>query len=380
MTQIALPVGFHPFHRKPVFNYQLNRWYSMGYLRYEDAEAVGRSVQDFPGWVKAFRDRAEQAFGDGELLRSAFCLRAAEFLADPNGEDRKSLYDQFLERFNRATAEGGYQRHQIPYRGAHLPAMDYPAAGDESRGTLVIHGGFDSFQEEFFSMAQFLTARGYRVITFDGPGQGGALNHADLPLTHKWEGPVGAVLDHFGLERAALMGISMGGYLCLRAAAFEPRIKQVIALSVVFDYMQIPPAGTRWLVRLFLASDRLLNSTARLKMRMSAQNRWAVKQMLRITRTDTPAEAVKTILAFNEANLHSDRVTQHVLLLSGARDHYIPLKMHRKQKRALTGAASVTERVYTRADHAENHCQVGNLGLMLGEVVDWLEHTDGHSD
>ena len=47
---------------------------------------------------------------------------------------------------------------------------------------------------------------------------------------HAWEKPAKAILDHFHLDAVDWLGASCGGYLALRAAAFEPRIKHVISL------------------------------------------------------------------------------------------------------------------------------------------------------
>ena len=41
-------------------------------------------------------------------------------------------------------------------------------------------------------------------------------------MIHDWERAVAAVLDHFGIDSCTLMGVSLGGYLAPRAAAFEP--------------------------------------------------------------------------------------------------------------------------------------------------------------
>ena len=49
------------------------------------------------------------------------------------------------------------------------------------------------------------------MIAFDGPGQGGARRLAGLPFEPDWERPVAAVLDRFALDRASLVGMSMGG-------------------------------------------------------------------------------------------------------------------------------------------------------------------------
>jgi hypothetical protein len=47
--------------------------------------------------------------------------------------------------------------------------------------------------------------------------------------------------------------------------------------------------------------------------------------------------------------------------------------MHAKQVKALTHARSVTARVFTKEEHAENHCQLGNIGLALDVMVRWIE-------
>ena len=84
-------------------------------------------------------------------------------------------------------------------------------------------------------------------------------------------------------------------------------------------------------------------------------------------------DATDKLLQFNEHNLHSELVTQDVLILTGIKDHFIPLKMHARQVSALRNAKSVTARIFTAEDHAGNHCQVGNIGLALDIMEKWLE-------
>ncbi|PKL76048.1 MAG: hypothetical protein CVV27_12295, partial [Candidatus Melainabacteria bacterium HGW-Melainabacteria-1] len=96
---------------------------------------------------------------------------------------------------------------------------------------------FDAFVEEFYAIWATLAAAGYEVIAFEGPGQGGALRKHGLVFDHDWEKPTKAVLDHFEFAEASLLGVSMGGYWCLRAAAFEPRIQRAIAFPPVYDWM-----------------------------------------------------------------------------------------------------------------------------------------------
>ena len=46
----AFPVGYHRFHTDQVFNYQVNRWHSLGYLAYDHLKTVGASIHKFIDW------------------------------------------------------------------------------------------------------------------------------------------------------------------------------------------------------------------------------------------------------------------------------------------------------------------------------------------
>jgi hypothetical protein len=165
----------------------------------------------------------------------------------------------------------------------------------------------------------------------------------------------------------------MGGWMCFRAAAFEPRITRVIASSIAFDYMQIPPVPIQMLAKFLLRFPRLMDYLAGLKMKASYQERWGINNLMYITNTCTPMDATDVLLRFNEQNQHPDLVKQDVLILTGAEDHFIPLKMHYKQVSALTNARSVTARIFTREEQGQNHCQIGNIGLALEVMLKWIK-------
>lgn len=86
-----------------------------------------------------------------------------------------------------------------------------------------------------------------------------------------------------------------------------------------------------------------------------------------------PIEATDLMLELNASNLHSDLVKQDVLILMGKDDHFVPFKMHDMQVQALTSAKSVTTRVFTKGDQAQNHCQIGNIGLALDVMLNWIK-------
>jgi pimeloyl-ACP methyl ester carboxylesterase len=372
-SRFQFPVGYHKFHKKRLFNFQLNRWYSLGYAGFEDCREAGRAVKTFADWKREMLRLAEKAVEEDKLLRAAFYYRAAEFYLLAEVPEKELLYDEFSRLFYRATQNDKIERLNVPYREGYLPAMKIPSAG-ENKGALVMQGGFDSFIEEFYSMMRYFSERGYEVIAFDGPGQGAARRKYGLALDLEWEKPVKAVLDFLNLDQVTLLGISLGGWLALRAAAFEPRITRVIATGHAVDYMKSMNSLFRAIHLWFFKHARgFMDRMAAKKFRGESIPAWMVKHLMYITKKQKPMDALETYLLMNDRNIHSELVKQDVLILSGRGDHFIPFKMHRKQLKALTNAKSVSGRIFTKKEHAQNHCQTGNMGLALNVMAEWIE-------
>ena len=369
------PVGYFKFHKKQVFNFQLNRGYSLGFTKFEDIEEAGKKIKTFTDWKSEMVKLAEKAVSENRLMNAAFYYRAAEFYTFDNSGEKEFFYKKFSEYFYLAFKEDGIEEINIPYQSGFLPSMRIPPSGNKL-GTIVIHGGFDSFLEEWYFLMKYLAGHGYEVIGFEGPGQGAALRKYGLAFDTEWEKPVKAVFDFFNLNNATLFGLSMGGWLCMRAAAFEPRIKRVIASGHAIDYMKCYPYLIRiihlWFLKL-KSLEGLMNKMVIKKSKANNVQGWMTKQLMYITQKDKPMEAFETWLAMNEENIHSDKVIQDVLLLSGRNDHFIPIKMHKKQIEALVNAKSIIDRIFTKNENAQNHCQIGNIKLLLDVIIDWIK-------
>ena len=138
-----------------------------------------------------------------------------------------------------------------------------------------------------------MTDLGFTVIGFDGPGQGGALRQG-IYFEHAWEKPAKALLDHFKLDAADWLGASCGGYLSIRAAAFEPRIKHIISMPTSYlgldmTLKQMRPGKAQELVSLFRAGDRKATEALIAEERLpSSVFDWCVTQGMHITGTKTP--------------------------------------------------------------------------------------------
>jgi len=370
---IKFPVGYETFHRKQLFNFQLNRPYAFGYARFEDLKKVGSRIKSFDDWKREMNNLAETAISEDRVLNAAFYYRAAEFYTKSDDLDKSIFYLKFIELFYKAFESDKIEKHQVPFENAFLSALRIPPSGD-MQGTIVIHGGFDSFIEEFYSMMRDFSDNGFEVIGFEGPGQGATLRKYHLPITIEWEKPTKAILDYFKRKDVTMIGISMGGWFCLRAAAFESRIKRVIATGHAIDYMKSMPAAMRK-IHLWCMSHwpRFMNRMAEIKFeKKEGMASWVVDHLKFITQKSKPLDALDLYLQLNEENIHSELVKQDVLILSGKEDHFIPSKMHHMQLEALVNAKSVTGRIFSANEHAQNHCQIGNIGLALETMVEWI--------
>lgn len=366
-----LPTGYYQFHENDFINYQLNRWHSLGYARKEDLESIGSEIDTFEDYVEAFSTASDTALKEGRPKNAATYCRASEFLIPPDNPDKIPTYNRFIKLFDEAFSEDNYQRHKIPYEDSFLSAIHIPSKTADVKGTIIGCGGFDSFIEEFYCIWDFFAENGYDTIAFEGPGQGGTLRTYGLPFDHDWEKPSSAVLDYFNVMDATALGISMGGYWIIRAAAYEKRITRVIAMPPVYDWMEMTNTFNQKLVHWMMNYPGMMNFFIRLKMYVGILNH-VVHQALFIQQKDEPIDAAQWLLDMNKEHISSHLVDQDVLLLTGENDAFQPPKLLYKQKKALVNARSVSERIFTKSEHADQHCQMGNVGLALDTMVKWL--------
>ncbi len=263
----------------------------------------------------------------------------------------------------------------MPYPGGHLPGFRLQAKGRE-RSTLIFTGGYDSFVEEFYNFLLPLTDLGFTVIALDGPGQGGALRQG-IYLDHAWEKPAKAVLDYFELDSVEWLGASCGGYMSIRAAAFEPRIKHIISMPTLYSGLdmtlkQMRPGKAQELMSLFRAGDRAGTEAVVASERLpSSVFEWCMVQGMHITGTKTPFDFLTAIAQSSlDGILHN--VKQDIVLTEGEQDQLFTVGWIHRTMRELVCARSVTARIFTAREGAEQHCQLGNSATARTEIVNWL--------
>ena len=210
--KVNFPEKYKDFHPVKELNFQFNR-FAAG-IRDEDVLAMAPRIKNYADWKRENLSIAALAEKERRFINAASYYRLAEFFMDPRDPDKNKAYEKFTGLMNDLYKNENIKRISIPYKNAYLPAVSLKGVG--KKGTIVMHGGFDSFIEELYPVMIYLKSSGYDIIAFEGPGQGAMLKKQGTSMTHEWEKPVAAVLDYFKVSDVTLVGMSLGGYLALR--------------------------------------------------------------------------------------------------------------------------------------------------------------------
>ncbi|MFL6383704.1 MAG: alpha/beta hydrolase family protein, partial [Nitrososphaeraceae archaeon] len=284
---------------------------------------------------------------------------------------------------------------EIPYEQTTLPGYFYKIDDhyddDDSkdskhpkprRPTLIAHGGFDSTLEELYtSAAAPALERGYNCLTFEGPGQGGVIRKQKIPFRYDWEKVVTPVVDYALTNRAkqidpnkmALMGISMGGYLAARAAAFEHRISACILNDGVYDgYDGFASGFPKSLLTAIENGDlKVVNMVLDILMESDPNTRFNMKHGMWTAGVNTPFELIQ-----KSKNYTIKDIVQNIkcptLVLEAEKDNSFP-GQPKKVYDALTCPKKYI--LFTEEEGAEEHCQEGALSLSNQRIFDWLDET-----
>ncbi|MFI1915342.1 dipeptidyl aminopeptidase [Nocardia sp. NPDC020380] len=358
---------------------------------------------DYDGWHDAWLATAERVAAEAAaaqpisardgFLRASTYFRAAEFFLHGTPADPRIdyAYRRGVECFDAAAARIPWlEPVEIPYETTTLRGYFYRAPGPGPRPTLVMHNGFDGSAEELhYFGALGGHERGYHVLTFDGPGQPGAIHRDGLVFRPDWEQVVGPVLDFLltdpGVDpaRIGLLGVSLGGVLAPRAAAFEPRLAAVVAVDGVYDGSSVF-TGLLGLERAELERraraerddefDELI-AAARAK---SPVLRWACDHGRYVMGAPTDRRFLAAYLDYHVMDGIAERITCPVLVCEAADDLFFagdtPEESEpRRLYRALTGPKRLSS--FTAEEGADAHCHAGAQRLAVGRIFDWLDAT-----
>ncbi|MFQ7234422.1 MAG: alpha/beta fold hydrolase [Enterococcus hulanensis] len=372
------PVGYYDFHEDTAFNFQLNRFYSFGCLDYESVAEIGAELTDFDSWSQLFLDRVYSFHNEGNYVASATCLRASLFFMLDDEKDtlyKSEIYERCMAEYQTAYEQVGLTYVRVPFENGYFPVI-YKCHSGGGKGDIIVHGGYDSFIQEFVPLMQYIYSKGYNVYMFEGFGQGEVLNRCEMKMKPEWEICTKVILDYFNLEEVTLIGVSLGGYLAARAAAYDNRIKRVVLYDLIYDfYGAILYRAPEQLQKMI---EQLMNDPNNPKweiiVNLMEENKfslWLFQQGRQVFgEIVTLYDYYKVIKKYSTAKI-SPKIQQDVLILAGEEDIYTVYLD--KQINVLTSAKSVTSRVFTKEENASHHCQVGNVQLALDYIIDWID-------
>lgn len=379
---VVLKKGVYKLNDEANFNYQLNRVINWDGGRLEDVRKVAGKIKVSADWKRELIALGDEAMREERIENAIAYYRMSEFFMYDGDPDKKKYYQKATDLFYQYYAdyfEGEHpriERSEVPYENVKLPVMHVLPDG-KSRGTILIHGGNDSYFEEFLFTVLYLQEQGFEVYMFEGPGQGGVMRLQGMHFTHEWEKPVKAVLDYFGLNDVTIIGISLGGYLAPRAAAFDKRISKVVAWSVfpcfqdVIVGMQKPAIQKVFRICMKLHVRPLINLVFRRKARKEPVIDWGLKHgQYAYEAKDAYGYAKK--LKLYDIEPVADRITQDMLIVGANQDHFIDYRMIGREINMLKNVRSLTFRLFTDKEDAQNHCNVGNGKLVLDFICGWI--------
>ena len=235
-------------------------------------------------------------------------------------------------------------------------------------GPPVILGHGFLMDHEMFAPQIAALAPEFRLITWDERGFG-KTEFDGKPFTY-WDSARDCLdlLDHLGIRRAVVGGMSQGGYLSLRVALTAP--ERVIAL-VLIDTQAAPEhaekkAGYQQLIDTWATAgpvDQLAQTIAKIIIDHPGENeRWIAKWKARPHALIV--EPGRCLLDRDDVGPRLNEIKCPALVIHGTNDTAIPMASAKAMAKGLSGAGAVVE--IEGAAHAANltHPEPVNAALL----------------
>ncbi len=284
----------------------------------------------------------QHATAAGAWQRASLAWHWGKFVFTEDQVQQRAAHERTVACFRKAAPAltPPAELVRVPYGSHALAAYLRVPPGERRAPVVIMVPGLDSTKEELQATAEYFLARGLATLAIDGPGQGEA--EYELPIEPGYEKVAAAAVDYLrgrddiDTGRIGLFGVSLGGYYAARAAAYEPRLRAVVALAGPY--------------RLDLGWDDLPPQTR------------AVFQVRSGAKTADEARAKAAELSLEEAAAH---IATPLLIVGGGRDTIIPA--HHQQR--LAGRVPAAElMIYPDGSHGVTNRAYESRSLM----ADWL--------
>lgn len=406
--------GFR-LHEDANFHYETLR--SLGTVRYygsdvnEQLDLMGMiKVNDFDSWYGAWSGLAEQVLStidednlgsyDPATIRNVYFRAShyywmAEFFLhidwnDPRSQDAFVKWRKYFDIANSYLEIPGIQISVKTSFGS-IPCILYrtpKASSSNSRPTVICTGGFDNNMEELLHDFGFdLLERGYNVLIYDGPGQPSFIREQHVGFMFDWEKVVTPIVDHLldhsdeftfvDTTKLALLGMSFGGYLVARAAAFEPRLQAVICIDGVWSFLDccfnaMPELKPIWEAGDEAAFNRAFDKHG-LKSSPSGQ-RWIHDHLKCSFQEKNAFECFRRISKMTLDDGVAEKIKMPAFIGDAADDIFF-LGQPPKVAAAIGSSATLFE--FTNKNAAAAHCASGALTYQNQIIWEWFAKAIG---
>ncbi len=383
---------FRYFPTNYVWNLSVNLAIEMGARMGEIEEMCAplqeAALQPDAAGTKAFRETwakmadklcglAEEDEGQGRLLsagekynRAATYYLTCERLQAHGAPGRSELYQRFLQTFKRGIelSRENCERVEIPYEGKHISGLLVRAEGVNGPAPILVQvNGLDSTKEMKYrvGLPAWLAKRGVSSLIIDQPGTGEALRLHNLIARYDSEHWASRVVDWLETrsdvddKRIGLEGVSLGGYYCPRAVAFEPRFACGVVWGANHDWRDVQ------------------------KRRLEKEGSFPVPHYWAHVQWVWGAKDMEAFMAIAE-NVHLDGVLDRIkvpfLVTHGEKDSQIPLKWAQRTYEQLVNSPKRELKIFTEREGGVQHSSFDN-SINAGQyIADWVaENLGGHT-
>lgn len=383
---------FRYFPTNYVWDLSVNLSIEMG-ARMGEIEAMCHPLQEAAkqpdaAGVQAFRttwermadklcDLAAEDEACGRLLsagekykRAANYLLTCERLQAHNAPGRLALYQRFLRVFERGIQLAGdnCQRVEIPYENGKVISGLYVKAEvlkDGGKAPLLVQvNGLDSMKEMKYlvGLPGWLAKRGVSSLIIDQPGTGEALRLHGMTARYDTEHWARRVVDWLetradvDASRIGCEGVSLGGYYCPRAVAFEPRFACGVVWGANHDWREVQ------------------------KRRLEKEGDFPVPHYWQHVFWVWGAKDIDDFMRIAE-NVHLDGVLDRIkvpfLVTHGEKDSQIPLKWAQRTYDQLVNSPRRELKIFTDREGGVQHASFDNSANAGQYIADWVAETLG---
>ncbi|CAJ0720865.1 2,6-dihydropseudooxynicotine hydrolase [Ralstonia edaphis] len=299
--------------------------------------------------------------------RAATYYLTGERLQAHGAEGRLELYKRFLDVFAKgiaATAEN-CERVEIPYGDTHLSALYVRAEGVTGRAPILVQvNGLDSTKEMKYrvGLPQWLARRGVSSLVVDQPGTGEALRLHDLHAVYNTEVWASKIVDWLETrddvdpKRIGLEGVSLGGYYCPRAVAFEPRFACGVVWGANHDWRDVQ------------------------KKRLAREGSFPVPHYWEHVRWVWGAPDMDAFMRIAD-KVHLDGVLDRIrvpfLVTHGEKDSQIPVHWAHRTYEQLVNSPKRELKIFTDREGGVQHSSFDNSANAGRYIADWVAETLG---